>query len=123
MLKQGKIIAEFIKAAGYTQKEVADLIDVGEQHFSRQLNREPVPRLAISKICLAFHVAPDQLLDLTFKPPYRKAVAVKHKLSVELPDAEEQDLRAERDRLKNEVAALKDELERSKRIIDALAAK
>lgn len=124
MQKQGEIIAELIRLAGYTQKEVASLILIGPTHFSRQLGKQPVPALTLRKLSLSFGLTIDQLLTPGFQPPYRKAVKLKQpELVADLPDEEEIDLRAERDRLLKEVERLTAELEREKRITNAFVSK
>lgn len=124
MKKQGEIIAELIKAAGYTQKEVAGLILVGPTHLSKHLGKQPVPAVTLRKLSVSFGLTIDQLLTPGFQPPYRQAVKLKMAdVFPDLPDAEEQDLRAERDRLKKEVERLTKELERANRIVDAFTSK
>ena len=61
----GENIREARKAAGVTQKELAEYLDVYQEDISRWENGEQIPNaITFAKICKALGASADKILEL-----------------------------------------------------------
>ena len=61
----GENIREARKAAGVTQKELAEYLDVYQKDISRRENGEQIPNaITFAKICKALGASADKILEL-----------------------------------------------------------
>lgn len=69
--KEMPVIAKIIKKAGYSQKEVSDLIGVRENYLNRAIKKKPLPVDLERKLAEVLGVEVQALGDVSITPPFR----------------------------------------------------